>query len=136
MPRNKRQRPDIDVYYATPESDVGSQAPPNVVHRHTAFETNTSGVSHNRVFLTVPGVVPPQSTTHETLIHPMDMDDVMDDKETLRELFPIENDEDDEDEGYPYDWMDPNFVPRQATSSAKDLQGKQAGRKPRPPTFN
>lgn len=139
MPRNnKRQRPDIDVFYAAPAPPANSQIPPDVVHRHIAFETNLSGITHNRILITVPGVASPPSAIPDSLIHDMDTANAMD-TDNIPDLCDVEDDdEDDEGDEYPYNWMDPNFVQGQAaasTGNTGDTTGdKRPKRKPRLPT--
>lgn len=132
-PRNKRPRPDIDVYYAAPEPPADSQITSDIVHRHIAFEANPSGVTHNRILITVPGVAPPPPATQDSLIH--DTSDAMD-TEGLPDLCDVEDDDDEGDgnDEYPYNWMDPNFVQGQATASTVDVEDKRPKRKPRLPT--
>jgi hypothetical protein len=141
-PPNKRRHPDIDVYYAEPEpaSPNNPQTPPNVVHGHLAFETNSSGLSHNRIFIAVPGVASLPSTTTDTLIHDMDTSNYIMDTDNPPDLCEIEDDEEDNNDEYPYNWMDPNFLQSHATANtvasedSEDTVGKQTRRKPRLPT--
>lgn len=131
MRRNKRQRPDIDVFYAPPVASSDSQIPPQVVHRHTAFEANASGstrISHNHVYVTVPGVASPPEAAPDT-IHNMDSSDSATSTEGIPHLSDVEDDEEEEDDEYPYNWMDPNFVQGQTTTN--DTTDKRPKRKPR-----
>lgn len=136
MPRNKRRRPEIDMFFALQEPTPNPQAPPEVIHRHTAFEVNTSGltrnrISHNHVYVTVPGVAPPPEPAPDTLIHNMDTSNYAMDTEGTPDLRDVEEDEEDEDDDeYPYNWMDPSFVQGRATTS-KDTTDKQPKRKAR-----
>jgi hypothetical protein len=130
------------MYYATPApaSPTNPQTPPDVVHGHVAFETNLSGISHNRIFITVPGVASLPSATPDTLIHNMDTSNYAMDTDSLPDLCEIEDDEEDENDEYPYNWMDPNFVQSHATANmvaSEDLEdtvGKLTKGKPRLPT--
>lgn len=131
QPLNKRCRPDIDIYYPTPQP---APPPPGIVHPHTAFETNSSGISHNRSYFVVPAVesaplhVP--DITSASLIHDMDPSNYPVDADDLPDSLPdlsYEEDEDDESDEYPYNWMDPGFVQRRAkTNTVNDTAGGTA----------
>lgn len=131
MRRNKRQRPDIDVFYAPPATSSNPQIPPQVIHRHTAFEANASGLtrlSHNHVYVAVPGVVSSSEAVPDT-IHDMDFSDSAISTEGMPDLCDVEDDEEEDGDEYPYNWMDPNFVQRQTTT--EDSTDKRPKRKPR-----
>lgn len=131
QPLNKRCRPDIDIYYPTPQP---APPPPGIVHPHTAFETNSSGISHNHSYFVVPAVesaplhVP--DITSASLIHDMDPSNYPVDADDLPDSLPdlsYEEDEDDESDEYPYNWMDPGFVQRRAkTNTVNDTAGGTA----------
>lgn len=136
MSRQKRRRPDINVYYASPAPTSNSQTPPEIVHRHTSFEANASGITcnritHNHVYVTVPGIVspdsPPKAAPNAT--YGMDASNHAMATEDIPDLCNVEDDEEEDDDEYPYNWMDPNFVQGQAT--AKYTTDKRPKRKPR-----
>ncbi|KAF9463104.1 hypothetical protein BDZ94DRAFT_1193298 [Collybia nuda] len=139
MPPKKRHRPDLDIYYAAQEASM-----PDILHRHVSFETSAGGPSHNRTSINVPGVVPVHSEMSNTLIYNLD-DEIYtfaEDGFNVEGIKFNDDDEDKEDDEYPYNWMDPNFVQGHVRENAadignaseKDAGEKQHKRKPRLPT--
>ncbi|KAF9458775.1 hypothetical protein BDZ94DRAFT_1312957 [Collybia nuda] len=142
MPRNKRPRPDMDVYFFTPNPVQSTQSPVvgEVIHQHTSFETHTSHLTHNHSYVTIPSML----VGSNSLIHNADLGNnapdidisADDSANDLPELLAIEDNEDDDEDEYPFNWMDPNFIQKRPVTKAgppDDIDEKQPKRKPRLP---